>query len=76
MGRQDLNILIGGEAGQGLVTIAMILTRALVRLRVPHRRHAKLSIPHSRGPQYLCHPHQHSGNCGVTGRSGSPHRPK
>ena len=31
MGRQDLNILIGGEAGQGLVTIAMILTRALVR---------------------------------------------
>ena len=31
MGRQDLNILIGGEAGQGLVTIAMILTKALVR---------------------------------------------
>jgi 2-oxoglutarate ferredoxin oxidoreductase subunit alpha len=31
MGRQDLNLLIGGEAGQGLVTIAMILTRALVR---------------------------------------------
>ena len=31
MGRQDLNVLIGGEAGQGLVTIAMILTKALVR---------------------------------------------
>lgn len=31
MGRHDLNILIGGEAGQGLVTIAMILTKALVR---------------------------------------------
>jgi 2-oxoglutarate/2-oxoacid ferredoxin oxidoreductase subunit alpha len=31
MGRQDLNLLIGGEAGQGLVTIAMILTKALVR---------------------------------------------
>ncbi len=31
MGRQDLNIMIGGEAGQGLVTIAMILTKSLVR---------------------------------------------
>jgi 2-oxoglutarate/2-oxoacid ferredoxin oxidoreductase subunit alpha len=31
MGRQHLNVLIGGEAGQGLVTIAMILTKALVR---------------------------------------------
>lgn len=31
MGRQNLNILMGGEAGQGLVTIAMILTKALVR---------------------------------------------
>jgi 2-oxoglutarate/2-oxoacid ferredoxin oxidoreductase subunit alpha len=31
MERRDLNLLIGGEAGQGLVTIAMILTRALVR---------------------------------------------
>ncbi|MGQ9922056.1 MAG: 2-oxoacid:acceptor oxidoreductase subunit alpha [Desulfobacca sp.] len=31
MGRPDLNLLIGGEAGQGLVTIAMILTKALVR---------------------------------------------
>ncbi len=31
MGRHDLNLLIGGEAGQGLVTIAMILTKALVR---------------------------------------------
>lgn len=31
MGRQELHVLIGGEAGQGLVTIAMILTKALVR---------------------------------------------
>ena len=31
MGRHDLNIMIGGEAGQGLVTIAMILTKSLVR---------------------------------------------
>ncbi len=31
MGRQDVTLLIGGEAGQGLVTIAMILTKALVR---------------------------------------------
>ncbi len=31
MARNHLNIVIGGEAGQGLVTIAMILCRALVR---------------------------------------------
>jgi len=31
MGRHDVNLLLGGEAGQGLVTIAMILTKALVR---------------------------------------------
>jgi len=31
MGRQNFTVLIGGEAGQGLLTIAMILTKALVR---------------------------------------------
>lgn len=31
MAREHLNVVIGGEAGQGLVTIAMILCRALVR---------------------------------------------
>lgn len=29
--RKDLNILIGGEAGQGLVTVGELLTKALVR---------------------------------------------
>lgn len=29
--RKELNILIGGEAGQGLVTVGELLTRALVR---------------------------------------------
>lgn len=31
MERESLNIMIGGEAGQGLVTIGQLLTRALVR---------------------------------------------
>lgn len=30
-GRTNLNILIGGEAGQGLVTVAQILSKSLVR---------------------------------------------
>ncbi|MFP4109075.1 MAG: 2-oxoacid:acceptor oxidoreductase family protein, partial [Desulfonatronovibrio sp.] len=29
--RKELNILIGGEAGQGLVTVGELLTKALVR---------------------------------------------
>jgi 2-oxoglutarate ferredoxin oxidoreductase subunit alpha len=31
MSRETLNVLIGGEAGQGLVTVGQLLTKALVR---------------------------------------------
>jgi 2-oxoglutarate ferredoxin oxidoreductase subunit alpha len=31
MGNDALNILIGGEAGQGLVTVGQLLTKSLVR---------------------------------------------
>ena len=31
MAQRELNVLVGGEAGQGLATVGAILTKALVR---------------------------------------------